>query len=351
MNRWIAVAVAVLVLAAATPAAGVAQTDESCSFPVERTDATGTVVRVPDEPARVVTLSPSAAQTMKEIGAWGKVVGATKHAAYLEGFEDVERNISGAGGTINTEEVVGLEADLVLAPNVVPNETVEALRGAGETVYYFPASRSIEAIKDKTRLIGRLTGECAGAAETVAWMDSRLAVVDETTDGVERPSAIYVFFGFAAGEGTFIGDMIERAGARNAAALGGVEGFQEISEEVLLDQDPDWLLLGSDAPGVPSGPAYNGTTAIREDQILVLDVNYLNQPAPRVVIPIQRMTKAFHPEAYAAANATEPATPADTSTSPDASTTTAPGSDGPGFGPLVAILALMAVATLARSRR
>lgn len=347
--------IALLVAAAVTPAAGVAQSDEACEFPFERADATGAQVSVDEEPERVITLSPSAAQTMWEIGAREKVVGATQYAAYLEGFEAVE-NVSGAGQTINNEEVVALEPDLVLAPNIVQNETVRALRGANLTVYRFHAAGTIEDVKAKTRLIGRLTGECAGAGETVDWMDERLAVVDEATAGAERPTALYVFFGYTAGSETFIHEMIERAGAENGAAVAGIEGFAQISEEVVVDQNPDWLLLNSDAPRVPTGPEYNATTAVQADQVVVLDRNYISQPAPRIVYPIQRMAKAFHPEAYAAANATEtptttqaPTTQAPTTTA--AATPTTPGANGPGFGPLAALLAIAALALLALRRR
>ena len=344
--------VGLLVAAAIAPAAGVAQSDASCEFPFERTDATGTQVAVQEEPERVVTLSPSAAQTMWEIGAREKVVGASKFAAYLEGYEAVE-NVSGAGRAINSEEVLALEPDLVLAPNIVQNETVRALRGANLTVYRFHDAESIADVKAKTRLIGRLTGECAGAGETVDWMDERLAVVDEATAGADRPTALYVFFGYTAGSETFIHEMIERAGAENGAAAAEIEGFAQISEEVVVDQNPDWLLLNSDAPQVPTGPEYNATTAVQADQVVVLDRNYISQPAPRIVYPIERMAKAFHPEAYAAANATETPTTTQAPTTTGAATptdTVTPGANGPGFGPLAAVLAIAALALLARRR-
>jgi iron complex transport system substrate-binding protein len=170
MRRTIVLIAGLLVLASATPVvltAGAQETD--CTFPVERTDLTGETVTLEEDPERIVTLNPSAAQTMHEIGAWDEVVGATKHASNLEGFGDVT-NISAAGETISNEEVVNLEPDLVLAPNTISNETVSALRGAGLTVYHFREAQSIEDIYRKTRIIGELTGNCEGAEETVSWM-------------------------------------------------------------------------------------------------------------------------------------------------------------------------------------
>jgi iron complex transport system substrate-binding protein len=351
MTSRLAVTVALVVVVAVAPATALAQSDGSCSFPVEQTDATGETVRVAEEPESVVTLNPSAAQAMFEIGAWDKMIGATRHAANLEGFEDIE-NVSGAGETINNEAVVGLEPDLVLAPNTVQNDTVSTLRSANLTIYRFREARSIDDVKAKTRLIGRLTGECEGAQATVEWMDERLAVVDEATADADRPTAIYVFFGYTAGEETFISELIERAGATNGAAAAGIRSYKPINEEVLVSQDPDWLILNTDSPDVPDGAGYNSTTAVREDQIVVVDTNYLNRPGPRVVYAVEEMVKAFHPEAYAEANATETPTAELTTPAPstptNTDTPTTEGSDGPGFGPVVALVALVAASLLAR---
>jgi len=370
MHRTVLVAVVVLA-AAFTPAVAGAQTAAGdCSFPVERTDVTGTDVRVTEEPTRVVTLNPSAAQTMWEIGAREKVVGVTKHASNLDGAA-AKTNISGAGQTINNEEVVGLEPDLVLAPNTVTNDTVEKLRDSGLTVYRFREAESIDDIKRKTRIIGELTGECAGAAETVEWMESRLATVDQAVDGAERPDAIYVFYSYTSGQNTFIHTLIERAGGNNIAADAGIEGYKPVNQEVVVNRNPEWVLLNNDWDEVPTNAAYNSTTAVQEDNVLVINKNHLNRPAPRVVYAVTTMAETFHPEAYAAANATGTANPT-TETATAASTTTesadtgtgtaaepsgsttepTAGGGSPGFGPAVALLAVAALAAglVARGR-
>lgn len=363
--------VALLLLAATTPATAAAQDGASnCQFPVERTDATGTTVTVESEPQRVVTLNPSAAQTLWEMGTRDKVVGVTKHAMNLDGAQ-AKRNVSGAGETINNEEVVALEPDLVLAPNTVSNDTVSKLRGTGLTIYRFHEAKSIRDIYAKTRLIGELTGECAAAEETVSRMQSRLAVVDEATDGRDRPDAIYEFYGYTAGNETFIHEIVERAGANNVAADAGITGYQQISAEVLVQQDPEWVVLNSDDDQVPDTEAFNGTTAVENDQVVVVDKNHLNRPAPRVVLAVTKLTKAFHPEAYAAANesatrtgtdaasesatgsATESATDSATEASADGEATetpTATGGSGPGFTAIGALLALVCAGVVARVR-
>ncbi|MFB6095139.1 MAG: PGF-CTERM-anchored ABC transporter substrate-binding protein, partial [Halodesulfurarchaeum sp.] len=284
----------------------------TCSFPVTSTDATGTTITVEEEPQRIVTLAPSAAQTLWEIGGREKVVGVSKYATYLNGSAE-RTNISGPGLTyVVAEKVVNATPDLVLAPNVIPNETVEKLRSLGLTVYRFEAAKSMADVKQKTRLIGRLTGECEGAARTVAEMNETLAVVRNATADEPRPAVLYYLGGeFTAGSKTFINAIIRRAGAENVAAEAGITGYRRISSEVVVKQDPKYIILPSNIPSSALPDSYNGTTAVSAGNFVTVNNDYINQPAPRTVQVVVTLTKAFHPAAYeeAVAAARQTATP------------------------------------------
>lgn len=337
------------------------QSDDAgdCSFPVTRTDASGTAVTVGADPDRVVALQPSAAQTMWEIGAREEVVGMPvgPYTADLEGYRR-PRDVVGADGyTVVVEAVVDLDPDLVLAPNVTRTETLSTLREAGLTVYHFREARSIEDVYDKTALTGRLTGHCAGADERVRWMRDRIGRVQSAVEGEPRPTVVYPLGGgVVAGSGTFLHELVTAAGGRNLAAEVGISGYQQLSAEVIVARDPEWLLLNE---GLPTSSiqmdAYNRTTAIRADQVVRLNPNYANQPAPRIVYPIEAIARALHPGAMSAANRTgSPVTtsaadqPPSGPSGPDDSRTTTPGL--PGFG-IPAGLVAIAVAVLAGTRR
>lgn len=361
-SKFVAVLIAVAVVTAMAPgatagAATSAGTAQTCDFPVTYTDASGTDVTIEEKPDTIVTLAPSAAQTVKEVGAWDRVVGVSQHASYLDGA-DQKTNISGEGMTfVNVEVVVGLQPDLVLAPDVLPADTVEQLRDAGLTVYWFEEPKTVDDIISQTQLTGELVGACDGAAETVESMTAELDVVERAVEDEDQPRVLYAFFGFTAGEGTIIDQMIEEAGGTNVAAEAGIEGFQAISDEVVADQDPEWLILNSDQPTPPASEAYQGTTAVEQGQVLVIDTHKLNQPAPRSVDAVAQMAETFHPEAYEQA---EQWTPTETPTTTPAQTdtpvvnetpTSTPEDEGaPGFGVVVALVAVLAGALLATRR-
>jgi iron complex transport system substrate-binding protein len=327
---------------------------QSCSFPYTATDDTGAEVTVESPPGRIVALGPSAAQTLWEIGAKGQVVGlpVQPYSTYLDGAENRAPVMHEDGFTVNVEQVVGLEPDLVLAPNVIPEDTVVRLREAGLTVYRFEAAGSLEDVYEKTRLTGRLTNRCSGAEATVAWMQERVNVVRQAVDGEDRPRVVYPLGGgFIAPEGSFIDDMLTTAGGENIAARANITTYQQVSPEVIVEQDPEWIVRPSTLPESEIRSAgYNETTAVREDQIVVVDANLASQPAPRIVYPLQTIAAALHPEAYATANETPPATA--TTASPTESTTEPPSpteSPGqPGFGLAVGLGSLLAALLLRR---
>ena len=375
----IVVGIVLLVLGAAVPTAGAfgapaAQEDLTCEFPVTQTDASGFDVTVDAEPERVVTLNPSAAQTMWELGAREKVVGVSQFGTYLEGAGDREVVTSGSPSQVNAEQVISLEPDLVLAPNTIDNDTVTQLRDAGLTVYRFQFANSMDAVYEKTETIGQLTGECEAAENTVADMRDQVDTIRQAVEGQERPRVYYdLGGGYTAGPNTFIGSMMETAGGHNIAADANASApYPQLSEEFVAEEDPEFVVVGVPAAQMDADKSeliaedsvVRNTTAYAEDNIVAVNVNHINQPAPRVVEPMTQMAQAFHPDAYADANSTTTTTTAATETTEPTTdsattaaatdTTAADGGDGsadgssPGFGVATALVAFVGAALLAR---
>jgi len=385
---------------ALSPAAGQVAEHEptvDCSFPITVTDANGANVTVSEEPQRVVTLAPSASQVVWELGAQDRVVGMPVNAytSYLNGSE-TKTDVVDDNGQPQVETIIGLEPDLVLAPNVISPDAVEQLRDAGVTVYRFGSASSIGDVVEKTRLTGRLLGTYETAMKVSARTQATVEAYRNATASQERPTVYYAMGGgFTAGPGTFIGDVIDAAGGDNVASAANISTYDTISTEVVIEEDPDWIVVSGESP-IPSDPALSNTTAIRENQTVRVDANFISQPGPRVAQPLAKLAQTFHPEAAAdvavdpatvsapicAADATEPTTTesvAEPTTEPATETTTTSSTEttaepttvetvtldtnrttdsttqtttatGPGFGIVTAIVALFGVGTAARRR-
>lgn len=346
-----------------------------CQYPVTMTDASGTEITLEQPASEVVTLGPASAQTMWELGAKDKVTGVTQFAAYLDGASE-KANVSGEGRTrISVEKVVAQDPDVVLAENVTSPETVQSLRDAGLTVYYFRNAESIEDVYDKVARTAHLVGECDAAVETVREMKTEMAIVEDATEDVEEKDFLYALFGYTAGPNTFIHDGLTKAGGNNLA-VGVVDfpasGYAPINPETVANLSVDWIVYPGTRAAIPRNAAWNETTAVQEGNLVAVDRNRISQPAPRVVYAVRDLAKTWHPDAYAEANASrddvevevdlydEPTETTASGTTDDemttaAETTTTEASDGeggsPGFGPVAALVAAAALVAGALARR
>ncbi|KAB1188822.1 MULTISPECIES: PGF-CTERM-anchored ABC transporter substrate-binding protein [Haloferax] len=366
MNHRFAAALLVLVTVFAGVPAPVAAADQTaqCSFPMTVTDATGTEVTISEDPERIVTTNPSAAQTMWEIGAKDEVVGLSQYAAYLDGASE-KTNVSGAEG-LNVEVVIGLEPDVVLVPNTTYTsepDRVNQLRSAGLTVVVFESGDSLGAVADKVERVGRITGNCEAGAERADEMRTSVENMERALEDVDQPVGLNAFFGYTSGSGTFISEIMTSAGLRNGAAEANITGWGQVNEELVVEMNPEYIVIPSHAP-VPSGPAYNSTTAIQEGNVVVVDANNLQQPAPRAIDASETIMKAVHPEAFeryqelqnqSETTQTETTnTPESTSGEQDATATAdepqSTETSAPGFSAVAAVVALVLTTLVGRRR-
>lgn len=371
MRRFAIPLVALLLVTsvlAVPPAAATTQTAtyEPCEYPITLTDATGEEITLEERPDRVTTTNPSAAQTMWEIGGESQVVGLTRYAMYLDGAD--ERVDVSADFGVDVEKVAGTEPDLVLAPNASAGD-VEALREAGLTVYHLPAATHVNDIREKTTTIGALTGNCEGAAEANAWMDANVDAVSGATEGVEQPRVLHPLGGgYVVGDETFINSMLDIAGADNVAAANHT-GYVQLSDEVVLQLDPEVLVLTNEMASLVTEEPYASTTAGAENNTVLLQTPYLHQAAPRsVVVTTHNATEQLHPDRYSqdlyvprsdvSVEPVDTETPTVTSTPTETNGQSTPAATGtetetsaPGFGVVVALVALVGGVVLATRRQ
>jgi iron complex transport system substrate-binding protein len=362
----------------------VADARAACSYPLTITDGRGEEVTLAEEPRRIVTLAPSAAHTLWAVNASDKVIGTTRFANFLPNATSKAK--VGTLRNLDTEEIVELEPDVVVAPNVISSDQVDRLESAGLTVYAAGPSNNFEDIYAKTEQFGPLSGHCEDANETVVDVRDRVTAIRSAVADEEKPGATYVFSfssddpGFWPGGETFIDSVITTAGLTNVPAEAGVTGFQPVNLEVVENntESIEWMIVDSRAGSPPPGEIYDRTAAIRSDQVVVLNVNYLNQPGPYTVRALENLTQAVHPEAYEEAQAALEATPTPTATAeptttgtetaesmmtptgtpgetggdtPDRTDDPATTANGPGFTAAAGVLAVLAAVLFSRRRR
>jgi iron complex transport system substrate-binding protein len=251
--------------------------------PATTTDDVGRDVAIPARIQRVVTLSANLTEVIFAVGAAEKIVGTDD----FSNFPEHARKIPKVGGMQpSIEKIAALEPDLVLAgtegnhPNLAP-----ALAAAGIPLFVVRTDRLAQIPRAMER-VGRMLA-APRTDDAVRELTAAVAAQKRTRANAPRvmfavwPDPLYV-----AGRDTFIDDLLQLTGARNAVE---VAGWPQYSLEALMASPPDLLLYprGAVTPEqiealrarVPEMQA--GVAAVNEDVFL--------RPGPRMVEAARRL--------------------------------------------------------------
>ncbi len=271
------------------------------------TDGLGREVKLNGPAQRIVSIAPSNTEILFAIGAGEQVVGRDKFSDYPEATKNVT-NIGSAFEDLNTELIVSLKPDLVLAAEINTPEQVKALENLGITVYYLNNPHTLEDLYSNLETVAQLTGHEAQAATLIKTLKGRVAAVDEKIAPIN--SRLSVFYEldstdpakpFTAGKDTFITLLIERAGGSNIAAE--LESYPQMSLEQVVAADPDFIILGDSMWGVTSEavaarPGWENLSAVQNGQVVPFDDNLVSRPGPRLVDGLEQLAKLLHPELF-----------------------------------------------------
>ena len=267
-------------------------------------DGLGRTVTLAASPQRIVSLAPSNTEILFAIGAGPQVVGRDDFSDYPEEAGGLT-SIGGPWGELNTESLVALQPDLVLAAGINTPEQVQAIEDLGLTVYYLANPPDFDGLYENLRLVGELAGHAADAEALVADLRARVDAVKSTVGEADRPTVYYEVDGtdpnapWTMGAGTFQQVLIETAGGENVFA--DLEGWVQVSLEEIVARDPEIMIFGA-GPWVPTTPesvaersGWEGITAVSSGAVYGIDTNWTDRPGPRLVDALEAIAALLHP--------------------------------------------------------
>lgn len=292
INKLLSLLLAVsLLLALAACGTQQTQEPEDGAAAVTITDMKGREITL-DKPAeKIVALTASDCEILYAIGAGDTLVGRGKYCDYPAEVLDVPAVESGAD--TNLEEIIALDPDVLLMSDMAQtDEQVAQLEAAGIKVVVSEAT-DIDGVYTAIEMIGALMGKADNAKTVIEGMKKTFAEVQDkaTGDGTET---IYfevspLQYGlWTAGANTFMDEIATMLGLKNC--FSDVEGWGEISEEQVLDRNPDYIVTISMYYGEGPTPeeeilaraGWENVTAVQNQAILNLQNNELSRPAPRL---------------------------------------------------------------------
>ncbi len=272
-------------VAVATPAA----TSESTAEPDTATDAGGAT------PQRIVSLSPTATEMLFAVGAGEQVVAVDEFSNYPP--EAPVTDLS--GWQPNVEAISGYEPDLV-----VSESPIDGIVAIGAENLVLEAPKNIEGSYTQIEQLGLLTGHPEEAADVVASMRSSIeAAVDRTAD--LETKTYYHELGtelYTATSNTFIGSVYGLFNLDNIADAadsdGSAAGYPQLTEEYIIDADPDLIFL-ADTIGyaqtpetVAERPGWDQLSAVKDGHVIELNDDIASRWGPRLPEFVETVAKA-----------------------------------------------------------
>lgn len=277
------------------------------SFPLSLTDGLGRKVELNQAPQRIISLAPSNTEILFAIGAGSQVVGRDQ----LSDFPEEAKKVTDIGSTfdkLNTEQIVSLKPDLVLAAEINTPEQAKQLEDLGLTVYYLKNPLTLEGMYKNLEIVAQMTGHDQEAATLIESLKKRVAAVDAKIAPISsRPNVFYELDGtdpakpYTAGKGTFITQLIERASGHNIAA--DLDGYPQMSLEQVVASDPAFIILGDARYGVSpesiaARPGWGNLSAVKNGKVVPFNDDLVSRPGPRLVDALEQLAKLLRPELF-----------------------------------------------------
>jgi iron complex transport system substrate-binding protein len=262
-------------------------------------DDLGRLVAINGTPQRIISLAPSNTEILFALGLGDKVVGVTDWCDYPP--EALDKEKVGGYSTPDTEKIVALNPDLILAGYGNPIDVVYTLEGLGLTVFGIKTIDLDDLLNDIKR-IGEITDKELEAQALTSQMTSRIEAVTSITLGLpERPRIFYLIdtYGglWTVGQGSFIHELIVKGGGVNI--FGNLTSYQTVSIEDVLARDPE-IIIASEwvYDWARNSTELASTNASQTDRIFTCADDLVQRPGPRLVEGLEWFAYFIHPEIF-----------------------------------------------------
>lgn len=273
----------------------------TAGFPmsIQQTDGQTLVLERP--PQRIVSLSAHATEIFCTLGAGQQIVA-------VERFENCP---SGSGAkpqldafTPNLEAIAGYQPDLVFV-TYDAGDLVASLRRLGMAVLYIDVPDTLDGTLEHIETLGRAVGKADEARELVRSMRQRLDQARQKVNDVSQGPRVFHELDstyYTVAPNSFVGSLYTLLKAQNIAQ-GAASAFPQLSAEVIVQRNPQVIVLADEAGGVTAAtvrarPGWDAIDAVRNNRICSVDPDIISRPGPRIVDAVEALGKCLYPERF-----------------------------------------------------
>lgn len=267
-------------------------------------------VTITHTPQRIVSLAPALTEILFALGLENKVVGVTSYCDYppivLEKVKTGAITVIGGFVDPDPERIISLAPDLVIAEGSLQRDIITFLEGKGLTVLGLDP-KNITGVTNNILLVGNVCGRTDDANKLVANLNSRMEYVEKrVSQATQKPRVYYeVWYDplMSVGQGTWINELINKAGAANIFN-DSIAPYPTINSETVIVKNPEIIIVSKGYMGGTSRQEFekragwSRVDALKNSQIFEIDENIINRPGPRIVDALEQLALLIHPSLF-----------------------------------------------------
>jgi iron complex transport system substrate-binding protein len=269
-------------------------------------DDVGDTVRLSAPAKRVISLIPSATETIIALGATDRIVGRTRYDVAHE-----VDSVPSVGGGLDpsVEAIVALHPDVVIGWTDDKRRVIRTRLAALHVPVFSLRTQDTSDVFRGIRNLGALLGR--DSAATVLAASIRATLDDVRRAVADRPQRNVMFVIYpdppmTAGPGTFIDQLISVAGGRSVFS-DLREPWPTLSMEEVVRRQPDLLIIpqgefkANAIEQFRSRHGWRDLIAVRAGAIATVSANLTQRPGANIGEAARALQAAIHPETVGAA--------------------------------------------------
>lgn len=288
----------------AVPTAG------STSYPLKILDMLNRDVTIQAQPQHVLAISPTTLELVYAVG--GTSIGRVSSATKPDEAQSLP--VVGSAYRPNSEQILQLNPDLILADSVLQPQLRDQLDALKVTVVYVGAP-NLNGVMQAERLTAQVLGT-PPAGEAAA---QRLqAKVDELRAKIAPLAAhpkVLILNGapddfYVAKPESYVGDLVQALVGVNVAAglqdIGPFPGYTKLSIEKIVSDNPEVILgITAGPPGdtitkaLSGNPGWGTISAVQNNRVFEIPVDiFLQAPGPRAGEGLDMLARYLYPDVF-----------------------------------------------------
>jgi iron complex transport system substrate-binding protein len=219
------------------------------NFPLTVTDEAGHKVTIPKSPTHIASITQGTDEILSDlvpkndiamVTSWSSDPTQSNIVDFVKGIPQIQE--------ANAEQIIAAHPDLVFLASYSKAGVIDQIKQAKIPTYEFDDFNSIQDIEKNIQIVGQLVGKEDKAKQMVDKMEEQLKQIKTAVQGEKRLTVLdYSSYGYTAGNGTTVNDIIVHAGATNAASQ--LKGWQKITDEQVVKLNPDVIIYPKSETG------------------------------------------------------------------------------------------------------